>query len=65
MLLSSFSEKALSALELQASTQERTGVTFIELLSLLDGTKRLVRLVVNPGKLDEVKNSMELAGLQG
>jgi hypothetical protein len=64
MLLSSFSETALTALELQASTYERTGVTFVELLSLLAGTKKLVRLVINPNRLLEVEKTMALAGLQ-
>jgi hypothetical protein len=64
MLLSSFSETALTALELQASTHETSGVTFIEFLSLLTGSKKILRLVVTADNLQEVVSSMTLAGLQ-
>jgi|LauGreDrversion4_2_1035121.scaffolds.fasta_scaffold27058_4 hypothetical protein len=64
MLLSSFSETALAALELQASTYETSGATFIEFLSLLTGSKKILRLVVTADKLREVETSMVLAGLQ-
>jgi hypothetical protein len=63
MLLSAFSETALAALELQASTYDRTGVTFIELLSMLTGTKKLIRLVIDADKLTGVHRSVAQSGL--
>lgn len=64
MLLSAFSETALAALGLQASTSERSGAAFVEFLALLTGTKKLVRLVVEADKLLGIQLAVMEAGLK-
>lgn len=63
MWLSACSDTALAALWLQSCTGHTSGVTYVELLAVLTGSKAVVRLVLSPKVAQEVAIAAKRVGL--